>query len=1351
MNNKANVKNLLSYLLSIKSMDEEVIRDMNEYIKLYASNDLENIAEESKLKIQGQEAWYCIDKTNKNLYEEFFKLYNLMEKDSTNKEIIWANYILTWKTGDKKIRHPLITTKLELYFDAEKARFLLKPYNCKMKIELDILGGINVSNIDDILKIKEEAESNNVEFRNIDKVINILNKIVHYLSSEVNPEGEIQKKLGGVNDLKITEYPTIYNSPVIIVRKNDHRVWHDELVNTIKLIDEGYPIPPTVQVLVGNEVVEDEKTKKEWENMSKTILFPLPSNEEQKEVARRLNDNYGVVVEGPPGTGKSQTIVNLICHLLANGKRILITSQTGRALRVLSDKIPDEIKALCISILGDDAKSLINLDDSLRVITENMAMNPTVLQEEIDELQTKLEECKLRQKGLCKKLMETEAIEGEKINLNGNLLELVDVAKWVRKNEDDYSWIEDNIRFDSSCPLTDKEFLHLINSFNGFNGEEIMKDSRLKKALMGMPDYIEIVNKINEIKVIDKNHKKDMDNLKEWYVSYNSSIDYVQLINILTMAEKKMAKIQGSWLNKVMKDYYKSEITRPILKHLYMKCSIYIRDLSDIQRNLTVHSIKLPSKKPFNEFENDFKSIYYHIKLNGTVGKIFKSTHKKYMYIFEGCFVDGKPLVQREQADVINLYIEKKRLENEFMTLWNTKMREYETFKIERFSINSMMVLEECINGLATVIDWNMNFKSKILNILGDITFLEKMDWYEEKTYTDLKNVAVSLKNNNKYIMDKAYIQNIKKICHGFRDFKDIEKAIDGMDLEALRDAYKEVDKFKAIASDVEEVDLYLGKLQAMAPQFVRKLIGSRNKDKFKELNKAWNLSRCKNLLQKANKISSELIEKLLREEKLKEKELIQKVVAKKTWKNQICNVSDSQKKSLYAWLQATKKIGKGRSKFADKYRDIAQKEMEGCKDSVPVWIMPLNKIIENIKVNNNPFDVIIFDESSQCDIFSICALFRAKKAVIVGDDKQISPQVVGIDQGVINNLINKYLREIPHCECFDLETSLYNTALRCFPNRLLLKEHFRCVPEIIGFSNNLCYSNQIIPLKYASTNYNLGMPIKYVKVTNGEKDKIKNINMEEAKAVASKIVECCQNRKYDGMTMGVISLQGDIQGEVIGNMVRTQIGESQMLDRKLICGDVYSFQGDERDVIFLSMVVGDNIKFTSLTREGDVRRFNVAVSRAKNQIWLFSSISTENLNSECVRTKLLRYFIDPKFSSNEKEEQEIRVFESVFQKDVYKLVKEKGYKITAPEGLKHYNVDFVVQGSSKKIAIICNCGKRNIRENFDTTYEKRGLLESNGWVFYKINGSEFYMNPEKTMGELWIKLKFLGIERVTA
>ena len=328
---------------------------------------------------------------------------------------------------------------------------------------------------------------------------------------------------------------------------------------------------------------------------------------------------------------------------------------------------------------------------------------------------------------------------------------------------------------------------------------------------------------------------------------------------------------------------------------------------------------------------------------------------------------------------------------------------------------------------------------------------------------------------------------------------------------------------------------------------------------------------------------------------------------------------------------------------------------MELCKDSIPVWIMPLNKVIENIKLNNsNIFDVVIFDESSQSDIFALCALFRGKRAVIVGDDKQISPQTIGIDQDTVNTLIERHLKGIPHSEWFDLETSLYNTALRVFPDRLLLKEHFRCVPEIIGFSNNLCYSGEIIPLRHSNKQERFEKPIMTIKVENAYKDKLKNNNIIEAEAVALKVQQCCQDDRYKNMSMGVISLLGDPQAEAIEGIIRDKIGEKEMVRRKLVCGDAYSFQGDERDIIFLSMVVADNVKFASLTREVDIRRFNVAVSRARNQLWLFYSFNIEKLNPDCVRTKLIRYCTDPSITSNQSKSN--YVFLDEFQKMFIKL-----------------------------------------------------------------------------------------------
>ena len=95
------------------------------------------------------------------------------------------------------------------------------------------------------------------------------------------------------------------------------------------------------------------------------VYFPLPANDEQRRIIRTLDRQKGVLVQGPPGTWKFHTIANLICHLLATGKRILVTAKTQRDLQVLHDKLPSGIKPLCINILGQGAEERESLERSV--------------------------------------------------------------------------------------------------------------------------------------------------------------------------------------------------------------------------------------------------------------------------------------------------------------------------------------------------------------------------------------------------------------------------------------------------------------------------------------------------------------------------------------------------------------------------------------------------------------------------------------------------------------------------------------------------------------------------------------------------------------------------------------------------------------------------------------------------------------------------------------------------------------------------------------------------------------------------------------------------------------------------
>lgn len=1351
MDTKTKVKELFSYLLSVKSMDEDVIRDVNQYDKLYWQLDITN--KEGVLVKNGEldESWLEIGRDNKKLYDSFFQLYLLIQKNSENMEIIWGHYILSWSKDGKKIKHPLFTTKMELSFDAENGKFSLKPYDNRTIMELDMLSGMMLPNADKILDVKEEFEKRMIDVREIKDVKETLYKVAHYLSSEISPKGEIQNSIKSQNEIRPSEYPVFYNTSLIIVRKTDNRLWNKELSNIIKVIDEGYPIPEPIKALVETEAIkQSEKEINDWKSVGDNLLFPLPANEEQKEVVQKLCNNFGVVVQGPPGTGKSHTIVNLICHLLAHGKRVLVTSQTGRALRVLSDKLPAEIKPLCMSLLGDDTSSLKDLDESVRKITENLSLDPEDINKLVIPLKRELDDCRSRQKNLYSKIKEAECIENEKFNIKGEVYTLMDMAKWVTKYEKELNWIDDDISMDRDCPLTDKEFSHFIYLLNSVSSDDISKVNGVLKVFSQIPQCDEVCSTVEDYVELEENYFESKKNVKGWSLPYNEKVDYEKLSAILERAEEKMEFIEKSWLKNIMICYYSSEVERPEIKHLFVKASEYIRRLSDIQSRVVSHKISIDEKVNMDKLKKDFKNVYTRIKTKGKAGKLYKAFHMEYRYIFEGCTIDDKSIECGEQVEILKLFLDKGTVEEELMRLWNKNVKKFGGDEIKGFDAETFVKIEKEIKNLGEVVNWNVNYRSKIIDSFGNITFLNNIDWYKTDTYTYLRKGIKSIRNIKKYEKEKAYLTGITRLSRSVYGIECLTEGLDRKDTQKIKRAYSEIQRLKELVPCIEEINELKNRLEGAAPLFTSKLLKSKQKENFKDLNKAWKWKQMNSFLKKAHNLRTDLLEKDIENEKIKEKVLIKEIVAKRAWYNQILNTTDIQKRSLYAWLQAVKRIGRGTGKFTLKYRNMAQREMEKCKDCIPVWIMPLNKVIENIKLNKNLFDVVIFDESSQSDIFGLSALFRGKRAVVVGDDKQISPQTVGVSEENIEELIDRHLKEIPHSEWFDMQTSLYNTALRVFPDRLLLREHFRCVPEIIGFSNNLSYSGEIVPLRYPKVKEAFDFPIKAVKVKNGMKDNISQINLNEAKAVVDEIVKCCSNPKYENMTMGVISLLGDQQAELIQNLLRHKIGEREMLRRKLLCGDAYSFQGDERDVMFLSLVISNNSKITALTREADIRRFNVAASRARNQMWIFYSVDEDKLSSDCVRGRFLRYCIDPNLcgvkSSNEN-----MILAGDFERDVFNAISKKGYDIRPFIRLGKYKVDFIIEDENNRIAVECDGGRWSDIEDWEKHRERQMALERVGWTFYRLRGSEFYRDQERAVNGLLSKLKEIGIKRITA
>jgi primosomal protein N' len=140
--------------------------------------------------------------------------------------------------------------------------------------------------------------------------------------------------------------PTIYFAPALLLRKRNTKnlaAVYSEIINNINNADEALDIP-SINGIIDSKYIEkstsEESSSLEDDN---TIYFPKKYNDEQIQIIEKMRRSNKVLVQGPPGTGKSHTIANLICHLLANGQKVLVTAYTKRALEVLKKTITERL------------------------------------------------------------------------------------------------------------------------------------------------------------------------------------------------------------------------------------------------------------------------------------------------------------------------------------------------------------------------------------------------------------------------------------------------------------------------------------------------------------------------------------------------------------------------------------------------------------------------------------------------------------------------------------------------------------------------------------------------------------------------------------------------------------------------------------------------------------------------------------------------------------------------------------------------------------------------------------------------------------------------------------------------
>ena len=673
------------------------------------------------------------------------------------------------------------------------------------------------------------------------------------------------------------------------------------------------------------------------------------------------------------------------------------------------------------------------------------------------------------------------------------------------------------------------------------------------------------------------------------------------------------------------------------------------------------------------------------------------------------------------------------------------------------------------------------------IKILKDISEVNNL--FSDISKTDLSKyttISISDLNNIKQKCSYAVINKVKKQLQVIIDknnahpiVSELLTAIEQFNTDKYRKAKIRLDDLLETKNKFNkflELQAIVAELKEKIPCTMNEIEQSYNdkiwENRIKEqLENAWYWSQAKNWIETyINKDNISEIKENLEDIEDRIKDSIQKLAELKSWDFCINRLTPEQKEHAAHWKKALEKLGKGTGKHANKWRKSAQEHLSGCREAIPAWIMPLYNVWDNLSAAPEIFDIIIVDEASQCGIDSLPLFYFAKKILIVGDDKQISPENVGLDRSKTDQLMNEYLSDFGSFKVrFNCDYSLFDVGNAVFNNsQIVLKEHFRCMPEIIRFSNNLCYSNTpLIPLKQYGANRLPPLENMFVAEGYREGKGEKVINRPEADAIVSKIEQICIDERYGNKSIGVIALQGKAQAELIQSQLSQRLSTEQYEKHEIICGVPSQFQGNEKDIILLSMLAAPNVQFTALTKKTDEQRFNVAMSRAKEQVILFHSVKIGDLSTSCLRRRLLEFFENRNINAVNgilREELEkiahqskgkrnnikpSKPFDSWFEIDVALEIMRKGYQILPQYEVAGKHIDIVVIGGNARLAVECDGDHWHNQDNYEDDMRRQRQLERCGWEFFRIRESAFYYNKEESLQRLWEILKDKGIESI--
>ncbi len=1314
------------------------------------------------------------------VYTSIFSTFQRQQRLGESFEVVFGLGFLNWKTPDgHTIRRHLVSARVSVVFDSTSGTLTVVPAGegARPSLEQDMLDPQYRPDPQVLNTIEDALEGLGDSLWDVGPLDDLLN-------SWVNSVAAIGEYSAALNTPEHADQkPNVHLAPALILRQRTERSYIRAFEDIITQLEAGEPVPEGVSRFIS---VSDDQGSTGFGNGSVNrespieTFFPLPANEAQRQIVERLTTNQGVLVQGPPGTGKSHSIVNLICHALATGQRILVTSHAVRALKVLRNMIVEsapDLAPLSVVLLGDDREALLAMEESVQGITTRQnTWDPGVSEREIKRLEDDLDKARRRQAEVfndLRSLRERETLKQDsKFGYSGTLARIADS---LRGERDLLSWLPCVAPEDTEPPLTSAEFTELLVLLRNERITEWEIAGCMSVDTDALPTAEDFDQAVQAEGVARGDYEQD--------ASIRQRPEYGALQNLPEQDRQDFIKALGEVTQLIERIHrrpldWTRTATQQVLGDLERAWRLLYEDTKSVVDSAAAYAEWLdrnpisPEPGPdIYRLEWDARDLVSHLKGGGGwgFGPFRASVVKRASYV-RNLRIGGRLC---ETTDALSDLLTRLQAEIEFMRI-RERWTPYHaitslTFADQVAELRDLCEpLEEAFVALAIV--------QKLSGVLRRASVSIEPDWSDPNTLHHLGEALAAFESTHRYEAARSQIDGtLQKLqtqsLRGQIDASaaDLRAAVIERDPSKYRDARQRAAENREVEAELVRKIALCRKLQDVAPELAQVLMQTFGDPLWDErapnFERAWNWSRAHGWVVRLSAPGSgEQLRMELENTRVRIAGALEQLAAEKAWTHCFNRMTEKERQSLVAWSKAVRAIGRGTGKYAPIHRANARKHMNDSRSAIPAWVMPLHRVAETIRPGSELFDIAIIDEASQSGPEALLLAYLAKKLVVVGDDKQIQPTYAGVNFADVNQLRERYISGLPHADAYGVNQSFFDLAEIRYSGRIRLREHFRCMPEIIQFSNNLAYQGEpLVPLRQYGVG-RLEPTVLTRHVSDGYLRGIgaRQVNPPEADAIVEEIARIQEAPAYEGKTIGVISLVGEAQAREIERLLISRLGPEKMERRQIVCGDAYAFQGDERDVMFLSLVsaLQENRRIPAMTDDEAQRRFNVAASRARDQMYLFHTATLADLNPRCVRYQLLEYCSNPRVAISDVSGLDVSQlealalqadrqfvsppapFDSWFELDVFLAITRRGYRVIPQVEVGGYRIDLVVQGLDGSLAVECDGDAWHGPDRYEADAARQRDLERCGWEFWRLLESVFRLDPDEALTDLWKTLE---------